>query len=289
MEISRESATATAPADGPLECVVNISEGIDGDLLADLARAAAPDLLDVHRDAHHHRSVFTLMGEAAPRRLAEAAVARLDLHAHRGVHPRLGVVDVVPFVDLARPEEVSARAVAARDSFAAWAADQLGVPSFLYGPLPDGSERTLPDVRRRAFVDLSPDVGPDRPHPSAGAICVGARAVLIAYNVWLPEGTAIATVRAIAAAVRRPGIRTLGLMVGDRPQVSMNLVEPWRVSPAEAFDAVAAAGRRHGVAPQGAELVGLLPASVLATIDRERWEELDVGADRTIEARRAGG
>lgn len=275
------SASATAP----LECVVNVSEGLDPGRIAALAAAGGADLLDVHRDADHHRSVFTLIGADAPRRLARTAVELLDITAHEGVHPRLGVVDVVPFVDLSHPREVTIRAVSARDAFASWIADELGVPAFLYGPLPDGSERTLPEVRRRAFVDLPPDHGPMTPHRSAGAVCVGARPVLVAYNVWLPRSVDAPTVRSIAADVRRPGLRSLGLMVGGRPQVSMNLVEPWTVTPADAYDAVVEASRRRHVAPDGAELVGLVPEEVLEAVAKARWQELDLSPDRTIEAR----
>jgi glutamate formiminotransferase len=182
------------------------------------------------------------------------------------------VVDVVPFVPLAG--SLLGDAVAARDAFAAWFAGELGVPCFRYGP-----ERTLPEVRRRAFRDLAPDLGPDRPHPTAGACCVGARELLVAYNVWLVTPD-LARARAVAAAVRSPGIRALGLACGNRVQVSMNLVDPLVEGPAAAYDAVAA---RAPVA--GAELVGLVPAAVLEAIPPSRWEELDLGPHRTIESR----
>jgi glutamate formiminotransferase len=190
------------------------------------------------------------------------------------VHPRLGVVDVVPFVPL--DGESMASAVGARDAFAAWAASELGVPCFLYGP-----ERSLPEVRRRAFVDLRPDTGPPAPHPTAGACCVGARPVLVAYNVWLSTAD-VAVARRVAAAVRSPELRALGLACGDRVQVSMNLVQPLVVGPADAYDAVAALAP-----PAGAELVGLVPSAVLDRIPPSRWPELDLTRDRTIEARLA--
>ncbi len=207
-----------------LECVVNVSEGRDAGVLLALAAAAGGTLLDVHSDPHHHRSVFTLGGgavvvEADARALAAAAVARLDLRRHVGVHPRLGVVDVVPFVPLGG--STLADAVAARDRFLAWAGVELGLPGFAYGP-----ERTLPDVRRRAFVDLAPDAGPFVPHETAGAVCVGAREVLVAFNVWLADGADLALAREVARAVRGPAVRALGLDVGGRAQVSMNLVDP---------------------------------------------------------------
>lgn len=110
-----------------LECVVNISEGSDRALVGAIGAAAGRDLLDVHADPDHNRSVLTLVGEVAPRRVARAAVGRLDLRGHRGAHPRLGVVDVVPFVPLAG--STMADAEAARDRFAAWIAGELGVPA----------------------------------------------------------------------------------------------------------------------------------------------------------------
>lgn len=258
-----------------LECVVNISEGRRPEVVAAIGAAAGADLLDVHSDAHHHRSVLTLVGEEAPRAVARAAVDRLDLGAHAGVHPRIGVVDVVPFVALGATP--AAEAVAARDRFGAWAAAELGVPGFAYGP-----ERTLPEVRRRAFAGLTPTWGPATPHPTAGAIAVGARPLLVAYNLWLAPGTDLAVARRVAREVRSPEIRTLGLAVGDEVQVSMNLVAPLAVGPAEAWDRVAS------LAPVArAELVGLVPEGVLEQAPEGRWEQLDLGPERTIEARLA--
>jgi glutamate formiminotransferase len=262
-----------------LECVVNLSEGRDPARLAVLAAAAGDDLLDVHSDPHHHRSVLTLVGDAAPRAVAEAALGLLDLRDHDGVHPRLGVVDVVPFVAL--EGSTFADAVAARDAFSRWWGAEHGVPSFRYGP-----ERSLPDVRRGAFHELVPDDGPNVPHPTAGATAVGARPVLVAYNVWL-SGVDLAVARQVAAGVRGDGVRALGLAVGERLQVSMNLIDPLRVGPADAYDRVAAASRAQGAMVTGAELVGLLPEAVLAAVDAARWPELDLSPDRTIEARLA--
>jgi glutamate formiminotransferase len=257
-----------------LLCVVNVSEGRDADVLAALDDACGPDLLDRHTDPHHHRSVLTLVGEAAVRRLTATAVARLDLARHDGVHPRLGVVDVVPFVPWA--EATLADAIGARDRFAVWAAHTLQLPVFLYGP-----ERTLPEVRRHAWRDLVPDHGPARPHPRAGAVCAGARDVLVAYNVWLAQPD-LARARDVAAEIRGPELRALGLPVGDRVQVSMNLVAPDVLGPAEAFDLVAAR-----VPVVGAELVGLIPKRVLDAVPAHRWPELDLDEDRTVEARLA--
>lgn len=255
-----------------LECVVNVSEGGDATVLAALTDSIAPFLLDVHSDADHNRSVFTLIGEEAPRLLASRAMDLMNINDHSGVHPRLGVIDVVPFVPLF--DAHWSDAVRARNDFAQWAATELQVPCFLYG-----DERTLPDIRRTAWGSLMPDVGPSKPHHTAGAMCVGARQPLIAYNVWL-AGVDLTTTKAIASSVRSESIRTLGLQVGDFTQVSINLVSPEISNPADAFDAV-----RHHAEIHHCELVGLLPRDVLLTIPAVRWEELDLAEDRTIEWR----
>jgi glutamate formiminotransferase len=255
-----------------LACVVNISEGRRDAVIDAVAASAADELLDLHSDADHNRTVLTLVGEAAPRAVATAAIRQLDLRDHVGVHPRFGVVDVVPFMPLTGSTMTDA--VAARDRFLAWLAGEHSVPGFAYGP-----ERTLPEVRRRAFVDLAPDVGPDHPHATAGATAVGARGPLVAWNVWLAQPD-VPLARRIAAEIRGPHIRALGLMVGDGAQVSMNLLSPNAVGPAEAWDLVAA---RAPVAR--AELVGLVPRAVLERTPRQRWDQLDLAEDKTFEHR----
>ncbi len=255
-----------------LECVVNVSEGYNAAVLDALTDSVAEHLLDVHSDPDHNRSVFTLIGESAPRLLASRAMDLMNINDHSGVHPRLGIIDVVPFVPLF--DAHWSDAVRARNDFAQWAATELQVPCFLYG-----DERTLPDIRRTAWKSLSPDVGPVEPHHTAGAMCVGVRQPLIAYNVWLKD-VDLATTKAIASAVRSDSIRTLGLQVGEFTQVSINLVRPEISNPADAFDAV-----RHHAEIHHCELVGLLPRDVLLTIPAGRWEELDLAEDRTIEWR----
>mgnify|MGYP000671952334 CR=1 FL=1 len=201
-----------------LECVINISEGRNHAIIDSLAQSCAGGLLDIHSDPDHNRSVFTLVGVEAPRALARAAVAAICLSDHSGVHPRIGVVDVVPFVPLV--ESTMHDAQKARDEFAAWAAEELHVPSFLYG-----TERTLPDIRKNAWASLFPEVGLNVPHPTAGAMCVGMREPLVAYNLWL-EDVDLEKTRRIASAVRTASIRTLGLQVGTFTQVSVNLIQP---------------------------------------------------------------
>ena len=259
-----------------LECVVNLSEGRSDRLLGEIAGLVAGSLLDLHADPDHNRCVVTLVGTDAVRDLVQWAVEHLDLGGHSGVHPRLGTIDVVPFVPL--EGSTMQDALAARDTFARWAASELGIPCFLYGP-----ERSLPEVRRRAWTDLAPDIGPREPHSRAGAICAGARGPLVAWNVWV-AGLDAAGARAVAARVRTDTIRTLGLRTGEHTQVSVNLVDPFRTGPDDAYDAIVSE------LPEGArvirsELVGLAPRAVLESIDPDRWEALDLDDSRTIEAR----
>jgi glutamate formiminotransferase len=260
-----------------LECVVNISEGRDHGRLAQLTSAVGRDLLDLHVDPDHHRAVFTLVGERAPRALATAAIERLDIRAHDGAHPRLGVVDVVPFVPLAG--SAWAEAMTARDAFAVWLADEHGVPCFLFGP-----ERTLPETRRHAFNDLRPATGPSAPHATAGATAVGARGPLIAFNVWMARAD-LELARRVASEVRGPEIRALGLQVGDATQVSMNLVEPLTTGPREARALVLDRLRVAGASIDRCELVGLVPEAVINAIPEDEWAALDLAPDRTIEWR----
>ncbi len=265
-----------------LECVVNISEGRNDAAIDVLASEAGGELLDVHRDPDHHRCVLTIAGpgpavEASIQRLARAVVSRLDLEAHSGAHPRIGVLDVVPWVALDGWPVRDGRlpiAIEARDRFVRWAADVLDLPCFAYGP-----ERSLPDVRRQAWVTLDPDAGPLHAHPTAGAAAVGARGILVAYNLWLAKPD-LDLARRIALSLRTPHLRTLALEVGSEVQVSCNLTRPWLVGPGAAFDAVA---RQAEVAR--AELVGLAPRSIIDAEPRHRWTELDLDPSTTIEAR----
>ena len=255
-----------------LECVINISEGRDLDVVGEIARSAGSDLLDIHSDPDHNRSVLTVVGEDASRSIIRAAVERLDLRTHTGVHPRIGVVDVVPFVPLSA--STFADALRARDATSAWIATELEIPVFLYGP-----ERSLPDIRRSAFAALPPDLGPPLAHPTAGAVAVGARELMLAWNLWLSTPD-LERARTIAREIRGPGVRALGLQVGEQVQVSMNLIDPLHVGPADVYDQIATFARI-----ERAELVGLAPRAILDAVEPRRWEELGLSLETTIESR----
>ncbi len=268
------------------ECVINISEGRDTAVLAALDRAAGPSLRDRHSDEWHNRSVFTLIDDTEAlvtnvQSLIAASLDLLDIRTHHGVHPRLGVVDVVPFVPL--DDHTLIDAVVLRDALGEWVGRECHVPVFFYGPL-NGGERTLPEVRRGAFRQLTPDVGPNSPSPRAGAITIGARPLLVAWNIWLHE-TSIERTKKVAAELRQPGVRTLGLSVGDFTQVSCNILDVTSISLAALYDEVAARleGEERIVR---AEVVGLVPRVVLDYVEADRWVALGLSPEATIEARR---
>ena len=267
------------------ECVLNIAEGRDVAVLDELDRAAGLSLRHRHSDSVHHRSVFTLINETGElmrdvHGLITLAFQRLDLSQHSGVHPRFGVVDVVPFVALA-PEE-RRDACALRDATARWIARDFAVPVFLYGPGFPPGERTLPQVRREAFVTLAPDYGPRVPAPASGAVAVGCRDVLVAWNLWL-SGVTLQQARALAAAVRQPFVRALAFRVGDQVQVSCNLLNVNEVRTSLVYDGVRDLLPLGG-AIERAELVGLAPRALLEAEEPSRWEQLGLSASATIEA-----
>ena len=258
-----------------LTCAANVSEGRRLNVVSAIAQAAdrpPAHLLDVHSDPDHNRSVFTVAGESIPivdavLAAAEVAVGGIDLGSHAGVHPRLGAVDVVPFAPLAdstMPEAVAAARACARKLW-----EELGLPSFLYGEAASG--RSLPEVRRRAFRDLAPDYGGPGPHPTAGAVAVGARQVLVAYNVDLATED-LEVARRIAAAIRQSGpeaglpyVRALGFALPSRGivQVSTNLLRPEVTGMGTVFETVASLAAAEGVAVAGSEIVGLAPRAAL--------------------------
>ena len=256
-----------------LTCAANVSEGRRLDVVQPIAAAAdrpPARLLDVHTDPDHNRSVLTVAGSPAAlvdAILAAAAVAveTIDVGTHRGVHPRIGAVDVVPYAPL-EPGAMPAAVAAARASAARlWA--ELSVPSFLYEDAAGG--RPLPEVRRRAFRDLVPDFGGPGAHPTAGAAVVGAREILVAYNIDLATAD-VEVAKAIAAEIRESAgglahVRALGLALPSRgiTQVSTNVLRPAVTPIGAVFEAVASRAASHGVRIEGSEIVGLAPRAAL--------------------------
>jgi glutamate formiminotransferase len=284
----------------PLESVPNFSEGRDRgtiDAIAD-ALGAHARLLDVHADADHNRSVFTLVGDEAQleEALTEAvgvAVARIDLAVHEGVHPRIGAADVVPIVPLRGGDLPRARALA--DAVGRRLAADHGLPVFVYDPPGRGPafyRRGGTDglAARLAAGEVAPDFGPGQLHPSAGGVILGARRPLIAFNVNLRGSLEAA--RAVAAVVRErgggfPGVRALGLELPrlGLVQVSMN-VEDWEA--AALHDIVASVEREaflRGAEVVGTELVGLMPAGAAAAAAGSMLRIDGFDASRLIELR----
>ena len=265
-----------------LEAVPNVSEGLNADVVSAIASAFAGDaaLLDVHSDPDHNRSVFTLAGarddllESLVAGIA-ASVELVDLREHVGVHPRVGAADVVPLVPLA-PEEIERAAEAAR-ALAERVGSELGLPVFLYGEIGASPGRRpaffrrggLDELRRRVESgELAPDHGPARLDPRSGAVLVGARHALVAYNLELATQD-VAVARAIARAVRgssggMPGVQAIGLLLpsSGRVQVSMNVVDVEQAPLHEVVERVRTEALAHGVQVSGGELVGLLPERV---------------------------
>ena len=266
----------------PLESVPNFSEGRDSATIEALeeALAAHAQVLDVHSDVDHNRSVFTLVGEAdelIASLLAGIACARdrIDLRLHEGAHPRIGAADVVPIVPV-RPEDRE-RAQDTALQLAERIGSELQLPVFLYGDLAPGRgpaffRRGGPEElqRRLDAGELAPAFGPSRLDVRAGGVIVGARRPLIAFNVNLRTGD-VKVARTIAAAVREkdggfPGVRALGLALphAGHAQVSMNVEDYEAAALHDILARVRAEASAHGVEVAGSELVGLMPAAAAA-------------------------
>jgi glutamate formiminotransferase len=266
----------------PLEAVPNFSEGRDEATLTALAEAIEEHarLLDVHADPDHNRSVFTLVGEEqgiANALVAAVAVARerIDLHIHEGAHPRVGAADVVPVVPMHPSDRARAKTTAL--TVAERIAEEVGLPVFLYGDVAPGRgpaffRRGGPaELQRRIDAgELAPEFGPARLDPSAGAVIVGSRRPLIAFNVNL-TGDDIAVAREIASVVRErdggfPGVRALGLVLprAGCVQVSMNVEDYEAAALHEIYARVETEAAARGATVSGAELVGLMPAAAAA-------------------------
>ncbi len=285
-----------------VECVPNFSEGrrseVVASIVAAIERALGQAVLDRHLDPDHHRSVVTFVGTPdAVGAAASAGIAHavkcLDLSHHQGVHPRIGVVDVVPFIPV--------RGVTMDDcvtlahQVGQHVSVHCGLPVFCYGEAArQDVYRELAAIRqavRTAPAFPTPDYGPPRPHPTAGAVAVGARDYLIAFNVEL-ETDALDIARSIAQELRAargglPGVKALGLRLASRGtvQVSCNLTDVRRTRPADVFHAVMAAAKRHRVRVGQPELVGLVP-TLDATIGFDAATQASLFPDEKILSRR---
>lgn len=274
-----------------IACIPNLSEGRRLDVvarLADVVRSApGVHVLDVSSDADHNRSVFTLVGTRdalldGVLRLFDTAIQDIDLRTHHGVHPRIGAVDVVPFVPVGRTS--MATCVALARETATQVADRFGVPVYLYEHAAEDRGRTRLDaIRRGQFEGLgakmlapewAPDRGPRLPHASAGATVIGAREPLIAFNVNLATDR-LDIARAIAARIRErdgglPSVKALGLRLERRGfvQVSINLTRYRETSLQTVYDAVVAEATRAGVEVVDSEIIGLPPADALVPTAR---------------------
>lgn len=260
-----------------LESVPNVSEGRDPEVVAAIAAAFGSTgvrVADTHVDADHHRAVVSLFGgdgeleEGLVRGIDEAR-RRIDLRRHDGVHPRVGAADVVPVVPLdAHSRE---RALAVAGAVARRAGEELGLAVFLYGLLGDGRRPVffrrggVDELRRRVVAgELEPAFGPRVIDDRSGAVLVGVRAPLVAYNVQLTGS--LATAHLVAAAVREssgglPGVQALGLELGDGTiQVSTNVVDLDAAAPHELVERIVREATARGATVGAGELVGLLPA-----------------------------
>ena len=294
-----------------IECIPNVSDGRRPAIVAGMAEAirAVPGarLLDVSSDASHNRSVFTLAGDAAAVELAvlalfERAVADIDLRTQRGEHPRLGAVDVVPFVPLEGATMADCVALASR--VGAQVAARFGVPVYLYEEASSNPARkNLEDIRRGEFEGLAakmaqpgwaPDFGPASPHPSAGASVVGARMPLIAYNINLATDR-LDVAKKIAAAVRQSSggyrfVKAMGIALEDRGivQVSMNLTNFEKTPIFRVFETVRREAARYGVTVLESEIVGLVPASALNAAAEFYLQIAGFKADQILEHKLRG-
>jgi glutamate formiminotransferase / formiminotetrahydrofolate cyclodeaminase len=269
------------------ECVPNFSEGRDAARIERIVAAArnraGVAVLDVERNPDHHRSVVTLAGEGEPLlealfAMARVAVNEIDLNHHKGEHPRMGAVDVIPFVPLGESTTEEAVQLAAR--LGARVGSELGVPVYLYGDAARRPERRdLARVREGQFEGLreaistdptrAPDFGPHHVHPTAGAVAIGARPVLIAYNLYLTTPD-VAIAKKVAHAVRgRDGglaeVKALGFEIKERQraQVSMNLTDYRRTPIPRVVEFVRREADRYGVRVESSEIVGLVPEDAL--------------------------
>jgi glutamate formiminotransferase len=291
-----------------IECVPNISEGRRADIVAGIVdavrRVPGARLLDFSSDASHNRSVITMAGDAGPLKAAvlalfDAAVGLIDLRTHTGEHPRMGAVDVVPFVPI---EGVTMDdCVALANDTARSVAERFAMPVYLYEEASITPQRkNLEDIRRGEFEGLAakmategwvPDYGPATPHPTAGATIIGARMPLIAYNINLSTDR-IDVAKKIAAAVRFSSggfryVKAMGVTLADRRivQVSMNLTNYEKTPILRVFEAVTREAEKYGVNVLESEIVGLVPAAALVDVGISALQLADFKKNQVLETR----
>ncbi|HHU25758.1 MAG TPA: glutamate formimidoyltransferase [Bacteroidales bacterium] len=291
-----------------IECVPNFSEGRDKQKVERIADAfrgkKGVKLLDYSSDEDHNRSVITVAGEPEAIKFAviEAigkAVELIDLTQHQGQHPRMGAVDVVPFIPI--KNVTMEEAVAISKEVAEAVAQRYGLPSYLYEKSASAPHReNLAAVRRGEFEGLTekmrlpgwkPDFGPSLPHPTAGAVAIGARVPLVAYNVNLGTGN-LDIAKAIAKKVRFIGgglrcCKAMGVALEGRgiTQVSMNLTDYTQTAIYRAHEMVRMEARRYGVPVVGAEVIGLVPLEALVDVAAYYLGLEDFSIDKVLEAR----
>ncbi len=280
-----------------VECVPNFSEGRDPtkiDAIVNTIRSAGAAVLDRTSDHDHHRSVITFAGppeiaaEAAFRAVHQA-VRSIDLREHSGVHPRIGAADVVPFVPLSGVTLEDCARLAAETGRRIW--EELRVPVYLYEAAARRPEsRNLADVRRGR---TTPDFGGPDHHASSGAVVVGARKFLIAFNVNLQTND-VAIARRVARTVRfssggLPYVKAVGVMLASRnlAQVSMNLTDFEQTPIHVAFEAVRREAARHGVGIAGTEIIGLVPQKAVEISLAAGFHETSLSPDAILENRLA--
>ena len=269
-----------------IEAVPNISEGRRPEVVREIVEAVRTSgsvaVLDVSSDSDHNRSVITLAGDrealfAASVALFEASIQRIDLTTHRGEHPRMGAVDVLPFVPVRGVTMAEASSLARGVGEAV--AERFGIPIYLYAEsAAHESRRLLPDIRKGEFEGFAekiarpewkPDFGPPRVHPTAGVSAVGARPFLIAYNINLgTNDLSVAekigkSIRASSGGYRYVQARGIALEGRGIVQVSMNLLDFRKTPISRVFETVRSEAARYGVPIVGSEIVGLIPQDAL--------------------------
>jgi len=279
------------------QCAPNLSEGRNPQLLAHVSEAmqsiAGVALADLSMDHDHHRMVVSLLGsgpglQQAILRLFEIADQHIDLSRHAGVHPRIGAVDVVPFVPLGSTPMEAAQAVALATAEEVARRFQLPVLLYEYSAR-NPAHKNLPDLRRQGLQDRllenAPDFGPVQLHPRLGATVMGARRPLVAFNVVL-DSQDLALGREIAKTLRGlSSVRSLGLWLESqrRVQVSINLTDPDQVDLEEVFTLVSEQAGLRGVEVHSSELIGMAPATSFVKMARSRLKMLTLQPGQLLE------